>query len=586
MASPVITYTTHPNLNDPPVEFVWWWNHDTKKHRGGNGFVNAIQSAPRSGRYLLANIYAEVDGEKRLLGTANFPVKDLQTGKMLESEVARHHSKETAMTIRIKNYPTPSSIKPSSVAASIDGLFSGPPGATYGYESIGAHNLFWENPYAEFSKVYPEMASMSPPVSYTHPDLRYFRMPEWWWGSGYVIPGWRFPSFEPLTSMKRETMEECLKMAKDKANIQTPVGQMTTYELGVVLGFYLTAYAHCVPYSLEMDVLQKGLPNEYFSAARLREMGDCEDTSYEVMCMFRELVREKFDSEAELGVLQRFAMGYTCFMTLGSATAASAGTASGGNQGKIMAHMYTLLIPNEYLNGIKYNVGGRAQPSGLEVLLVEGTGCVHPLQKPGAAFPLHYMSPKGKAFMDAALKEKKLKALRRFIFSPPTPENNGVTAEFYLSVVSIISHNPTDGMFVLSNGKGEIGARLVDILNQNTQNVKMCCIPGTSSKHPKYVKDNNRTALMLGFHEPTFGIHSSQKTLPNSQLIRLVQTLPRMSGQNHDAQFYLPVLQVNTAEEMRAIKYLRSSLHKFKGSQVVEHNLGNSGAYLIRLWFK
>ena len=91
---------------------------------------------------------------------------------------------------------------------------------------------------------------------------------------------------------------------------------------------------------------------------------------------------------------------------------------------------------------------------------------------------------------------------------------------------------------------------------------------------------------MLGFHEPTFGIHSSKKKLPDSQLIRLVQTLPRMNDQKHDAQFYLPILQVNTAEEGRAMAHLRSTLHEFRGSQVVEHNLGNSGAYLIRLWFK
>ncbi len=605
MTQPSIKYTTSPAIGDPALNFVWYFNHSPIKYRGGHGFVKAlsehpyIEDGPKATRFLIVNVYGDIDDENRYLGSANFPIRKLvnPSKKEFESAVYRHHAKQPSLKLTIKGWPNFVRYKPHEVRAPISSpiekLFEiQPKDTSYGYASIACHNDFWgrgtaSNPgaYATFAKIYPDMEKFSGDIRYSHDDLKYFRMPEWWFGSGYVVPGWMFSSFRPLSSMDLETFEVCLSMARDKANNYKKISNMTTEELSVMLGFYLTAYAHCVPYSYEMDPLEKKMPSEYFSPARLREMGDCEDTSWEVMQTFRELIEHKFPRGSELAVLQNFALGYTCFMTLGSATAAEAG-AAGGASSKIMAHMYTLLIPNEYLERLNYKVENRATPAGLEILLVEGTGCVHPLQHPSSAFP-PYITPRGKEFMDSALKKHKLKALRRFIYSPPSQSTDGVTAEFYLSVVSAISHNPADGMFAFMNGKGEVGVPLTDLFAQNVKNVRMACIPGTSTRHGAYKNDLQRAKLMLGFHEPVPKVYASAKTLPESGLIRLIcANTKREAGTDHDAQFLMPMHYVNTEQERKAINHFRKTLHGFRGSQIINHSLGNSGAYLIRLWLK
>lgn len=604
--SPSIKYSTHAKLGNPDLNLVWYFNHSPYKYRDSYGFVNALKSHPyvsngkNATRYLLVNVYANVDGENRYLGSANFPVRKLldTSLKSIEAAVYRHHAKDPSATITIRGWPQYNMHKVhknahTNISSPIETLFEdSPKDISYGYRSIASHNEFWGrgsigNPglYSEFAKVYADMKGIKGEVRYSHPDLKYFRMPEWWFGSGYVVPGWMFASYQPLNTMDLDTFETCLAMAKDKANNYKPLSEMATDEISVVLGFFLSAYAHCVPYSYEMDPLEKKMPSEYFSPARLREMGDCEDTSWEVMQTFRELVGHNFSWGSELGVLKNFALGYTCFMTLGSATAAEAGAAAGPSS-KIMAHMYTLLIPNAYLEKIKYSVGGRPTPEGLEILLIEGTGCVHPLQHPESTFP-SYISTRGKKFMDDALKVHKLKALRRFIYSPPSKSTNGVTAEFYLSVVSAISHDASEGMIVFANSNGEVGVPLLDLFAQNTERVRVVCIPGTSTKHDQYRADKERAELMLGFHEPVPKIYSSQKSLPQSTLIKVVQAnTQRMSGSDHDVQFLMPMHYVNTKQESDVVRHFQKTLHKFKGSQIIEHNLGNSGAYLIRLWMK
>lgn len=598
MTSAVVACVTNKKLgvSNPQLSYRWWWNHDHNKHYGPDGFASCLRhpahSLPTS-RYIIANVYATIGGENRILGSANFSVKNLTGGSKISSEVVRHHDREPAAMLTVDKYNPKHlsrSVHPSKISRSIDNLFDSPHGGnTFGYESIGSHNAFWDNPYPTFAKTYESAGNMSGAARYSHPDLRYFRMPEWWFGSGYVVPGWRFSTFTPLGAMSEGTMRTCLKMAKDKANFgERMVGQMSSEEISVALAYFLTAYAHCIPYSLEMSPMNPSAPNEYFMPARLRATGDCEDSSYEIIQAFRELLALKCDADSELGHLKRFASGYTAFMTLGSATAGDAGSASGGDakQQKIMAHMYVLLIPNEYLAALKVDTGERPTPSGLELLLIEGTGCVHPLQRPGSAFPSYYMSPRGKKYADNALKVHKLKALRRFIFSPPDESNGDVTAEFYLSVVTAIADDPGIGMLAFMNSAGEVGVPLMDLMNQD-DDIMVACIPGTSSNDKEYRADNAKCNLMLGFHEPVYAIHSSSKDLPSSQLVRHLATLPRMNKDthgHHDVQFILPMLNINTEEEQRAMTKMRSDHGLFKGSNITKHVLGNSGSYLIRLW--
>ena len=594
MAQSSLTYVFDSTLQNPPVDFVWFFNHSPIVYRGKTGFTDALSSHPyverghKATRYLLVNAYAQIDGEKRYLGGGSIPLADLvRPGKnKMKVPILRHHAKKPAMFLTLKNWPSYKKYlnnpNAAPISAPIQTLFEKKSPQPFGFESISLHNKFWRDPYPVFAKIYSDMSHLNGEARYNHKDLKYFKMPEWWFGSGYVVPGWVFVHYEPLLHMGQQTMLECLEIAKQKANTRKKVTQMLTDELSVVLGFYLTAYAHCVPYSYEMDPLEKKLPSEYFSPARMREMGDCEDTSYEVMRMFKELIALDNPIDSELAVLRNFASGYTCFMTLGSATAAQAGATTKTGE-KIMAHMYTLLIPNEYLDKIMYDIRNRPAPRGLEVLLIEGTGCVHPLHHKDSVFP-SYMTTEGKRFMDEALTVHKLKSLRRFIYSPST-NVNGVTAEFYLSVVSAISHDPRDGMIVFMDKDGKVAVPLPTIFDQSVDNVRVACIPGTSSEHEAFQGDLERIKLMLGFHEPVNKIYSSSKEFPHSKLIRLIQAnTTRMQSGDHDVQFVFPIKYINTDEEGRAVDHFNKSLHKFKGSQILKHNLGNSGSYFIRLW--
>ena len=98
-------------------------------------------------------------------------------------------------------------------------------------------------------------------------------------------------------------------------------------------------------------------PFEFFS--------DCEDVSQDALAVFRALRNVDASKHRDLKALQAFAEDYTCYMVLGMATMASA---EGKASGKPMAHMWNMIMPNNYKE-----IGTKG------IFLVESTGWVNPI---------------------------------------------------------------------------------------------------------------------------------------------------------------------------------------------------------------
>lgn len=572
----------YSGLGQDGVRVTWFWAHSDKKHTSLDSVL--AEKRPDGTKYLLANVYADVNGLNRIIGSSNFPLTSLLQNKTVTSEVLRHHSPSKAGKLSVsghhvdpKNMQAPTLIE--SQRKAIGNLFNNSGHRTYGYKTVEAHEKFWKDPFKAYEIAHH--GAKRPSDAYTHDALRYFRMPLWWFGSGYVVPGPHFCWHRPVRSSGEEALMACLGMARDRAALYKEVSVMTTTERELLLSYFLAAYSHCIPYSIEMDPSQKNKPSEYFSAARIRATGDCEDTSYEIIQTFRDLVEAKRLTNPNLVALRNFAMGYTAWMTLGSATASDAGT-TGSKKESIMAHMYVLLIPNAYLQALGVDILSRPTPEGRQVLLVEGTGCVHPHQKPDTEFP-HYMSPKGKVYMDKMLKEHQLGALRRFIFNPPGEHNDHVTAEFYKAVVSAVADSPDIGMYAFYDAEGRVGPPLPDILAQRTDSVRMMRIPGTRSSDAEAMADASRIWAMKGHHEPINALYPSEKTLPSSRVVGFVNSLPRLGDrEEHDVQFVMPMAEVGTDNETKVLKQFEKDRAMFASGLAMKHNIGNSGAFLFR----
>jgi len=569
---------------------VYWWNHCTSKF---TSVAAALASKrPLISQYLLANVYSDLNGMNRMLGASNFPVKALVSGNhtAVSSTTLRHHSSADAGTLTITNFSVPAGHVYSvddfqKKTALIQDIFSSSD-ATFGYETVRAHIRFWKNPFLHFEILNPGVSR--PQNLYAERGLEYFRIPLWWWGSGYVVPGPYFCWHLPVTTSSEQALLLCLGMAKDRANIHKKVQDMSVEEKGIVLSFFLAAYAHCVPYSFEMNPIEPKKMNEYFSPARLRGTGDCEDTSYEIVQTFRDLIHSKSFGNPEMAALQKYASAFTAWMTLGSVTSASAETAN-KKEKSIMAHMFVMLLPNHFLNTLGVDTLDRPAPKDCgPPLLVEGTGIVSPYQTPGSSFP-PFMTARGREYMNRIVKQDGLKALRRFIYDPPSAENDNITAEFYKLVVSAIADTPDIGMYVFFTDKGVIGPPVIDILSARTEALRMVKVPGTRSTDTEYIKDAERIWAMKGFHEPVYGYHVPKTdNIPASHsLVRWVRELPQLKeGDPYDVQFVIPGAELGTENETKVIKAFKRDRELFSSGRVVKHQVGNSGALLVQFKLK
>ena len=76
--------------------------------------------------------------------------------------------------------------------------------------------------------------------------------------------------------------------------------------------------------------------------------------------------------------------------------------------------------------------------------------------------------------------KKPVKGVRRYIFSPGTEAVGGVVGEFYRHFLTAASHDPDVGLLEFRNAKGELGALVTDVIEQDTGNVKVQKVPGTA----------------------------------------------------------------------------------------------------------
>lgn len=364
-----------------------------------------------------------------------------------------------------------------------------------------------------------------------------------------------------------------------------------------------------------MNPLYKDKPAEDFKPARIRGTGDCEDSAYEILQCFRELIacRDPAMSK-ELMLLQAMAKNYTAFMFLGSAVATDAGSTGGGGKNAskpgepaappVQAHMYVLALPNNYL----IDVGGDAEaikkcggtiPSGsgagdLSVLLIEGTGCVHPISTRGQfGKSIFYMTPKGKEYSDNAVRKERIKSVRRFIYSPGTTKNDHVVDEFYRLAVSGVAHESCMGMYAFFDANGRIGPLVSDILKKNVTDVVMKPIAGTArigllSEKASLNADWQKTRALQRLHEPVFPYYNRTAPLPEGNLVNRLNALPKLApehAKNYDVQFMVSAADVSSTQVGAFLDKLERDNKNglIAGVDYRKQPLHNAGAYQIMI---
>ena len=195
-------------------------------------------------------------------------------------------------------------------------------------------------------------------------------------------------------------------------------------------------------------------PFEFFS--------DCEDVSQDALAVFRALRNVDASKHRDLKALQAFAEDYTCYMVLGMATMASA---EGKASGKPMAHMWNMIMPNNYKE-----IGTKG------IFLVESTGWVNPIPHKDDIG----LTPKGKAYMARLNLEKNeegafprgsyLGLIKRMLSDWPKKtgdKDDFVVSEFYTRICYGIPHNDGDIVGFLDND-GNLGPYLSQVMqNQN-----------------------------------------------------------------------------------------------------------------------
>ena len=214
-------------------------------------------------------------------------------------------------------------------------------------------------------------------------------------------------------------------------------------------------------------------------------------------------------------------------------------------------------------------------------MLVEGTGCVWPYQASDAPLP-PFMTPEGKKFSDGMMPLMKA-VVRRVIFSPPT-ETNDVVSEFYEHLISIVSDNPEEGMFfAFDQTTGRVGAKMRDILNEQTNKVEFKPVDGTK-RSDLSEEEMTRIKRTLAFHEPTLPLPESYggDIYKSGKLVPVLKQFNNARNPKNDRTRIFFLLQdIGTPKEQNIIDYLQKQ--HISSAKVTPVCAGGVGAFQIDL---
>eukprot|EP00912_Choanoflagellata_sp_UC4_P002111 UC4_evm8s1341 len=223
----------------------------------------AVSSRPHGTTILSASVYADLDGQKRLVGYSMFPVLKLLTHQPIKAPVQRVYSKDPSGALEILNY-----------------------------------------------------------------DIK-------------------------LVIASDLNTKDSLRIAKARANLKGDFSDLKDNDKSIALAWTLSAHVNCTKYSPEMDPRFKDKPSEFFVPLRLRGLG----------------------ASGFTGICKKLHSLYDSWYSNTSQ--------SKSDTGSYMAHMYGLLLPNEYLKDLNIPLGEEAKQyvkPNLKVMIGEGTGYVYPDQ--------------------------------------------------------------------------------------------------------------------------------------------------------------------------------------------------------------
>jgi len=304
---------------------------------------------------------------------------------------------------------------------------------------------------------------------------------------------------------------------------------------------------------------------------------------------FRDLISQDFD-DSELNKLKEFAKYYTAFMTLGTATQADATSGSKGDTGHYMAHMYALLIPNHTLQEWDIKLGKETIVSEdkLAVMIGEGTGFVHPDQR-GVSHngkAPRYQTTEGRKFTDGMSNDMSKGGPKRIIYSPPTEDNNHVVAEFYKHVVT--AAGPM-GLLKFTNGKGELGALMSDIIHGNRNNINVSVVDGTRWDEMNREYQNLAKAL-LGMYEPILPLHYNEDSPKLEGALSAyikgkygkdIKKITRI-----DTKIIFPYQEIGKLVEHRFIQWLKDKGPEIESINFYSDIICDTGAYVLVIQLK
>lgn len=551
---------------------VFFWDGSNKIHVEEDSVLKRDARPPDS-QILLVNIYLEDDA--RFLGTGFFLAQDMTTGKPLSTKIKRHSNSRSAGTLTISDYTAiPQASLPQKTWL-VDYVKNG--GGVPDLDCVRDHNRSW-------SKL--DMALR---------EIRYFRMPHWQFGSNFAVPGVMFPTFRPVAVTPASVRARAVEIALDRTGATLTDLQNTTPDGLAAMAWYHCAYSHCIPYSLEQSPLQTGAV-EYFAPPGLRDTGDCEDVSWAICNSCRELWDLEIPNKPQYRALleiQRLNSHFHPFMVLGAATDASPDQSIG--KGKIMAHMYALLIPYETLaqaglDLARYKPKRRGRQADLPVLLLEGTGTVWPIQlgpEPSV------FSGEGKGLSDALVRKYGgAPPARRIIFSPGSKENDYRVAEFYLNVVSGVSPFPDVGMYAFLDKNGRVGPLLHNILERGSREFSLSLIEGTRQTDKKHQKEFEKMHTVLRLHQPTLPRHFTAPVARKHNLEKRAAEFAKIRDDGdaiaapNRTRFFVSSQDMGTEKEDEFFKRLKRELSGRNATVVITpHNYSGVGSCMVDIFF-
>lgn len=563
---------------------VFFWDGATAKHYTLSQALSS-RTRPRDASVLLANVY--IEDQQRFLGTAVYSLADLTKKKTVESWVKRHGVNSSAGTLVLSDYIPPPA--PRNFYSDWVTKYALRGGGFPVLKSIKAHDRSWDS------------------LQMARRETRRFRMPLWLFGPNFAVPGWMFTTYTPVSTTPLSVSRKAADIAMQRTDATlSDLEHMTDLGLAT-LAWYHAVYCHCIPYSLEEHPMRRGKPSEYFSTPSLRDTGDCEDVSWAVGNSCRELralLVPDSPSNRAVRFLQAMNKHYHPWMVLGAATDASPDQKL--QKGKVMAHMYVLMIPYNVLAfaGLKLPQYAPAVPpkrSSLPILLVEGTGTVWPIQK-ASSFP-PFMRGAGKQLSDDVVRKSDgPPPVRRVIHSPGTKDNEHRVAEFYLDVVSGVSAYPDVGMYAFLRPDGKVGPLLSDLIVDDQPNFKLTHIEGTNQADPNYQKEHANVSRLLRLHEPTMPRYLSTSPIESGFFVENLQSLTSVSigvyhgssvtlgsSSNYDnrTRFFFSSQDVGGPRQKAFISMLSTLLGDKKSQiNISKHSFSGVGSYMIDVYFE